>query len=127
MTVYLVISLPKRLYIHRIYMVLANPRHVTCGHTPVINIPPVLLFHPFAPSSTLHRGLRYSVLRGLLRTLWSTPYSVVYLRFSVVYSVLRGLRSTLHHNLRFTITTILYSVLSTSVHRQFCTTLSTLH
>jgi len=28
MTVYLVISLPKIPYIHRIYMVLANPRHV---------------------------------------------------------------------------------------------------
>ena len=27
MTVYLVISLPKILYIHRIYMVLANPTH----------------------------------------------------------------------------------------------------
>jgi hypothetical protein len=30
MTVYLVISLPKIPYMHRIYMVLANPRHMTC-------------------------------------------------------------------------------------------------
>jgi len=31
MTVYLVISLPKKLYIHRIYMVLANPNNI-CTH-----------------------------------------------------------------------------------------------
>ena len=30
MTVYLVISLPKTPYIHRIYMVLANPTHGIC-------------------------------------------------------------------------------------------------
>jgi hypothetical protein len=30
MTVYLVISLPKLPYIHRIYMVLANPTDVLC-------------------------------------------------------------------------------------------------
>jgi len=30
MTVYLAISLPKKPYIHRIYMVLVNPSHVLC-------------------------------------------------------------------------------------------------
>ena len=32
MTVYLAISLPKILYMHRIYMVLANPKHAVCEY-----------------------------------------------------------------------------------------------
>ena len=34
MTVYLVISLPKIPFIHRIYMVLANPTYATCTGAP---------------------------------------------------------------------------------------------
>jgi hypothetical protein len=39
MTVYLVISLPKLPYIHRIYMVLANPRNVCPVHTTELPAP----------------------------------------------------------------------------------------
>ena len=70
MTVYLVISLPKVPYIHRIYMVLANPKKEVCWRDDTnlvcLQVPPVLL----RPLVFFHRILRghkqdvYNVLRS---------------------------------------------------------------
>jgi len=68
MTVYLVISLPKLPYVHRIYMALANPTHLQAAHCIIPLLP--LYFYWRYPASLYWR--RWSIYRRSYTPLAST-------------------------------------------------------
>jgi hypothetical protein len=72
MTVYLVISLPKIPYIHRIYIILANPAHAVCFslHSISQNHPPCQSY----PILLLHRVGQNRI---------NTPYMTIFLVISL--------------------------------------------
>jgi len=74
MTVYLVISLPKIPYKHRIYMVLANPRCIRCvydifGREITVHTVIYGVYIQFWPTLVYHYWL--SILRCITMAVWN--------------------------------------------------------